>query len=270
MSDFSLTKRYPWIYKLRLRLAISLVLTILVIFILLFLKPFDTGEKYLPFKNLMLAGYGMCIFIADLLLLTAERLIVFKLKKYWIFIFELLYFLSLFLLSSILVYSYDILVTKQSAITWDYLFTFSYQFILPIALLLLPLLAYVRYTKGEIISHEEIKNPEVLLLGKNQNDTLKIKLTQLIFIKAEDNYVRIVFLNEKSDVEEILMRSTLSSMKKQVKHLHYCHRSYLIAPWYIQQLKGHRQKASLVLKYYNSEIPLSGKYYTAISGLKKE
>jgi hypothetical protein len=241
----------------------------LVVFILLFLKPFDTGEKYLPNKNLVLTGYGICILLSDLILVAFERLVVLKLKKYWTLAHEVGYLISLFLLSSILVYCYDIAFTKKSVIEWDYLLTFSYQFILPLALLLLPAIGYYRYKNGKVLAPEQIQKLVIQLRGENQSDVLELKLHELICIKAEDNYVRIIYWTEKSQIKELLMRNTLANMQKQVQPLRYCHRSYLIASWNIKQIEGHKQKARLIMKHYEQEIPLSTKYFNTISRLTK-
>ncbi len=269
MNQQLIYKRHPWVYSLRIRLVISISLSLLVIFILIFLEPFDTGEKKLPRKNLMLAGYGICLLLADLLLLFLERLWVMKLKRSWFSSLEALYHILLFLITSVLIYSYDLIITKQSTLSWDYLFQFSLNFIVPFAILLLPALAFLRYQNGKIISPNELDNPMIQLIGQNKEDSLKIHLYQLICIKAEDNYTRIIFKGEHGQVQEVLMRSTLSKMAKQTAHLKYCHRSYLVAPWHIKQIIGNKQKACIQLKDYDKEIPLSTAYYSTIYNLMR-
>ncbi|MBK6264162.1 LytTR family transcriptional regulator [Marivirga sp. S37H4] len=264
MDNNILYRKHPWIYSLKKRISLSLMLALLVIFILIFLKPFDTGEKQLPYKNLMLAGYGICILLADLLLILIERLWVLKMEKRWLIGFELIYLAGLFFISSILIYCYDLTITKQTSITWDYLLSFSYKFIVPFAILLLPVVAYFRYLNGKILSPERLRNPIIHLSGQNKDDNLKIPLQQLLCIKAEDNYIRIIYIDDKKQVRETLMRNTLSEIARQINGLIYCHRSYLIAPWQIQQVVGNKQKAHLILNHYLKEVPLSSAHYTSI------
>lgn len=262
-------KTYPWVYKGHHRLLISLGFGVLIIFIILFLKPFDTGEKYLPYKNLMLSGYGICIILTDCLLAFAERFWVLKRKRHWTFGSESVYLLALFIVAAIAIYVYDLVITKQSSVTWHYLPTYTYKFILPFALLLLPLLAYIRFSVGKKIYPESLSRKRITFSGQNKEDYLELEKHQLLYLKAEDNYVRIFYTSETNTLETQLMRNTLSNMNEQVQGLKATHRSYLIAPWQIRKIKGNRQKASVKLQNCDEEIPLTSTYYPAIKSFLK-
>ncbi|WP_188465749.1 LytTR family transcriptional regulator DNA-binding domain-containing protein [Marivirga lumbricoides] len=212
----------------------------------------------------MLAGYGICILFADFILITLEKTWVFGLKKSWTLTTEIAYLLGLFIISSLMIYLYDLLITKQTAITWDYFATYSYRFTVPFALLLLPFIAYLRIKYGKVISQQQLINPNISLSGQNKEDHLEISLQQLLCLKAEDNYVRIIYLNKNIEVQEVLMRNTLAAMARQVPQLSYCHRSYLVAHWHIRELTGHKQKAHIMLEQYPKEIPVSSAHYLAI------
>lgn len=267
MDKHFFLKAYPWISSTKTRFLQTLALGCLVIFILIFLQPFDTGEKHLPNKNIMLAGYGLCVVIADFLLLWWERIYFFQFKKPWTKGSELIYLIALLLLSSVLVYSYDLAITKHHAITWDNLWVFSYQFILPVAALLLPALTYFRFIVGTKRSVEQIQNPLIHLQGQNKEDDLKIRFQQLLYIKAEDNYVKVCYLTKENAVAELLMRNTLSEISQQAPSLVYAHRSYLVSPLHIKKLQGHKQKASLLIQHVESEIPVSAKYFASFKRL---
>lgn len=217
----------------------------------------------------MLAGYGFCILVADFILVGVERLWTFHFQKRWTTKAELLYLISLFFLTSIMVYIYDLIITKQTSVTWSYFANFSFRFTFPFALLLLPLVAYVRVKYGKILSKQQLFNPTLILLGQNKEDYLQLSLQQLLCIKAEDNYVRIIYLEDENMVKEVLMRNTLATMAEQAQKLIYCHRSYLVAHWHITEILGNKQKASIVLKHYSKELPLSSAHFSTIRKLIK-
>lgn len=264
MGKAFLNRHMPWVHQKSTRWLMMLSLSLLVIFIILFLKPFDTGEKQLPHKTLMLIGYGLCLIVADLPLLVLERFWVLRKKHRWTLGAELLYQLGFLVLSALLVYVYDLAVTKHTAISWAHFPTYTYQFVLPFALLLLPLLAYLRYSLGALFYPSSMSPERVCLSGQNKGDLLELEVRQLRYIKSEDNYVKVVYYDDTDGLQAVLMRNTLGQMNDQLPSLLYSHRSYLVAPWYIMQLKGNKQKASLTLQDIPEEIPLSSAHFDLI------
>lgn len=68
-----------------------------------------------------------------------------------------------------------------------------------------------------------------LLLQSETSESLKIQADQLLYIRAEDNYSRIVWIDSGSRHEKV-MRSTLQHLEKQLSGSAFfrCHRSYLV------------------------------------------
>ena len=92
----------------------------------------------------------------------------------------------------------------------------------------------------------------------------------VIFIKSEDNYVQIHYL-DKNKTKKFILRSSMRALEEDLaKHrLVRCHRSYFINPSYIRIV--HRDSAGLIVADLNKEgyesIPISRKYQDAITKL---
>lgn len=92
----------------------------------------------------------------------------------------------------------------------------------------------------------------------------------VIFIKSEDNYVQIHYLDQ-SRTKKFILRSSMRALEDTLSRhgLVRCHRSYFINPSYIKIV--HRDSAGLIVAELNVEgyesIPISRKYQDEISRL---
>lgn len=92
----------------------------------------------------------------------------------------------------------------------------------------------------------------------------------LIFIKSEDNYVQIHYL-DKGRLKKFILRSSMRALEETMeKHgLVRCHRSYFINPSFIRIV--HRDESGLIVADLNQDgyesIPISRKYQDAITKL---
>ncbi len=92
----------------------------------------------------------------------------------------------------------------------------------------------------------------------------------VMFIKSEDNYVQIHYL-DKDRAKKFILRSSMRALEESVgKHgLVRCHRSYFINPSYIRIV--HRDSSGLIVAELNQSgyesIPISRKYQDAIMKL---
>jgi fumarate reductase subunit D len=92
----------------------------------------------------------------------------------------------------------------------------------------------------------------------------------LIFIKSEDNYVQIHYL-DKGRPKKFILRSSMRALEETLeKHgLIRCHRSYFINPSFIRIV--HRDESGLIVADLNQDgyesIPISRKYQDAITKL---
>ncbi len=92
----------------------------------------------------------------------------------------------------------------------------------------------------------------------------------VIFIRSEDNYVQIHYL-DKNRTKKFILRSSMRALEEDLtKHgLVRCHRSYFINPSYIRLV--HRDSSGLIVAELNQDeyesIPISRKYHDAITKL---
>ena len=99
---------------------------------------------------------------------------------------------------------------------------------------------------------------------------LVIASEAVIFIKSEENYVQIHYL-DKNKTKKFILRSSMRALEEDLaKHgLVRCHRSYFINPAYIRIV--HRDSAGLIVADLNQDgyesIPISRKYQDAITKL---
>jgi DNA-binding LytR/AlgR family response regulator len=101
------------------------------------------------------------------------------------------------------------------------------------------------------------------IFGSVKKDNFKIEFSKLIYIKSEDNYVFIYYL-KNDEIKNKMLRSTLSNIHKQIPKLIKTHRSFLVNPEYIKNLKGNSQNAKLSLHIDSVIIPVSKTYYNTI------
>ena len=91
-----------------------------------------------------------------------------------------------------------------------------------------------------------------------------------MFIKSEDNYVQINYL-DKNKTKKFILRSSMRALEADLakKGLVRCHRSYFINPAYIKIV--HRDESGLIVAELNQDgfesIPISRKYHDEITKL---
>ena len=112
--------------------------------------------------------------------------------------------------------------------------------------------------------NEQIQNvdgvkPELFTIS---DWNLNIDFDDLLYIKAMENYVQIVF-NQKEEVCKEMIRSTLKSIinSSPQQDLIQCHRSYLVNLSNVVSFSGNAQGLTLYMNTENKdEIPVSRKY----------
>ena len=99
---------------------------------------------------------------------------------------------------------------------------------------------------------------------------LVIASAAVIFIKSEENYVQIHYL-DKNRTMKFVLRSSMRALEEDLskKGLVRCHRSYFINPSYIKIV--HRDESGQIVAELNQDgydsIPISRKYQDAITRL---
>ncbi|HEY9116772.1 MAG TPA: LytTR family DNA-binding domain-containing protein [Roseivirga sp.] len=105
----------------------------------------------------------------------------------------------------------------------------------------------------------------ISLQGEGNNEHIKIALKDFLYAQAQDNYVEIVYLSEKS-VQKFLLRSSISKMINQVNDplIIRCHRSYIINLFNVRSTIGNHH-LQLNLNHIQYPIPVSKTYLEVVA-----
>lgn len=132
------------------------------------------------------------------------------------------------------------------------------------------MLGYELYAKN----NEEQERPDEKSLIRFYDEYKKLRFVitpeAVIFIKSEDNYVQIHYLDQ-GKTKKFILRSSMKALEETLtkRGLVRCHRSYFINPEYIKIVR--RDNTGIIvaeLKQENYEsIPISRKYQDAITRL---
>ena len=133
--------------------------------------------------------------------------------------------------------------------------------IYPIFILLNHLrLKFKHKTEGQVLSQEIKKNhqeasKEIIISNAGGNPELRLLEHQLLFIKAEGNYINVFYTAE--EIEKKMIRNTISSVAQHYPDLFQPHRSYLVNLNNISHIGGNSQGYTLHFEGCDISIPVS-------------
>ena len=117
----------------------------------------------------------------------------------------------------------------------------------------IPFLLYFLISRRE----SSIQTSSQLFTFKSANgkEAFAIKKEHLLYVKAEDNYVSIVY-NHKGEERSTVLRRKLSSLLEEYPDLKQVHRSYLVNPTSVQRIEK-KPKSTKVHFSTGSSVPVS-------------
>lgn len=127
----------------------------------------------------------------------------------------------------------------------------------------IPFMLYGKYKYFHLMVSPKKEADTAFTLKGGGKDAIAIKLEKILYFKADDNYVDILFISEEDPLlRKTTLRATLTSLSHQlVNHPQFqrVHRSYMVNLNYLGQQKS---KRALILSYQNEkmEIPISRSY----------
>jgi hypothetical protein len=252
-----LKKPFPFDPLLKHHLLIAVGLAIWIFLFLGLTEPLDTNELDDMQKLMYLPLYGLAGAVAYLLILPLQGFLHAKNDKNWMVWSELLFFLLIFLFGLLLsrtIYLYVVVYGAPNPYTLDYFFISIY---LPAIVTILPILAIGRWAFGRYFE-KKLEDQKIEIEGEGTYEGLQLQISELVSIKADDNYIEVSFLNN-GVLKKQLIRNKLSQVETAIPDLMRTHRSYLINPNHFQQFKMDSGKLHLIL---SSEIvvPVSKTY----------
>ena len=131
-------------------------------------------------------------------------------------------------------------------------------------------LCFERYLRNEETASHVDENALIRFYDEYKKLRLVIAHEAVMFIKSEDNYVQIHYL-DKNRTRKFILRSSMRALEEDLakKGLVRCHRSYFINPAYIKIV--HRDESGQIVAELNQDgydsIPISRKYQDGITKL---
>lgn len=131
-------------------------------------------------------------------------------------------------------------------------------------------LCFERHLRNEDTAKPVDESSLIRFYDEYKKLRLVIANEAVIFIKSEENYVQIHYL-DKNKIKKFVLRSSMRALEEDLskKGLVRCHRSYFINPAYIKIV--HRDESGQIVAELNQDgfdsIPISRKYQDEITKL---
>lgn len=131
-------------------------------------------------------------------------------------------------------------------------------------------LKYEILTKNRQIDNTPDENSLIRFYDEYKKLRLVIAREAVLFIKSEENYVHIYYLDQEKN-KKFTLRSSMKALEETLtkRGLVRCHRSYFINPAYIKIV--HKNNAGIIVAELNQPncdtIPISRKYQDVITKL---
>ena len=222
---------------------------------------FDMGRGIMAFNTTML----FCILFGVLLI---SRLLLYALRRR----FEPTWFgYSLWIIGEILVAS----LFMAMYLTLMYRGEYPYIDVVGISLfinLIVLSIPYVITSLSVVVSEiNDVDLPAESSLVRFYDNTQKLKLAissnAIMYVKAEENYVRIKYL-ENETVKDYVLRNTMKSLEPTLQKygMVRCQRSFFVNPLHVKVLRKDKQGVVVAELNINGAdaIPVSPKYYDSL------
>ena len=222
---------------------------------------FDMGRGIMAFNTTML----FCILFGVLLI---SRMLLYALRHK----FEPSWFgYSLWIMGEILVASLfmSLYLTLMYGGEYPYFDVVGISLFINIIVLSIPyVITSLSVVVSEIANEEE---PSESGLVRFYDNTQKLKMVvssdAIMYVKAEENYVRIKYL-ENEAIKDYVLRNTMKSLEPMLQKygMVRCQRSFFVNPKHVKVLRKDKQGVVVAELNVNGAdtIPVSPKYYDAL------
>lgn len=207
---------------------------------------------------------------------------IIKLEKYKVWHFILNIF-GIILLIGIGNYFFSMFIFTGFKISWHNFITFLiYTMIVGIfPAIFIPFYTYFKLLKKNALASDEINqlthsqshdNGTVRITSSAKKEILELGKNQILFFKAQGNYIQVVFLDENKKITKKMIRTTMKSVEENLRnHAEFIrvHRSYIINKTKITKSTGNAQGITLFLDNSDATVPVSRKYISILKNSKK-
>jgi len=269
--DCSSITQLNYLNSRKLKLSLATSCSIFLIFFFIFFQPFGVNnykhELSITLKWILeISTFGFPIFIS-----IAISEFFFKsifIKKYSLIKTILWYAVEFVFIGSVSFFHYNLLGSFHD-LKWS---SYGLHIINISAVIILPFIATLFIFNYRILKE---KNRELLdisrsildikqlflFTGKYKKDEIALRLDQILFFEAQDNYVAIYHL-EDNKLKKHLLRSTLFHVESIItsKVIIRCHRSFIVNLSNVESFKKKKNKLQLKVKNFKDCIFVSKKY----------
>lgn len=247
-------------------------------FIILTFQPFRTDSFNHPHKFWILFGYGVSIVLAGSLYYIASFKVLRRDgSKNWNIVAEVTDLFASAILSIIATYVYYNWIFGG---VWslhgflDFLLVASSVALIPVIISFFFLyFSWKDVLLSQVVDHKKSDGLDriTLITGQNKTDLVETKLRDLLYAKAQDNYV-MLYIRENEKIQKHLIRSTLAKIHEQLDQdiILKTHRSYLVNRHHILKLVGNKSKAALEVAQINHSIPVSRSMFDQVKSYIKD
>ncbi len=236
------------------------------VFILVF-KPFgiqnETGEAWV---NVIIAGFGL-VFILSILLMELVLPAIFpSLFQNWTLKKAVGWYVVVIIVVAFNNYLYKSYWNDfEDFFGWSS-FALVLWRTLGIGFVILFFLFGIReYLNRQRLS-ALLSNEDCLIKGEN-NESLKCRLEEILFVESDNNYVDI-HLEKNGLRSKVVLRSSLKQIEKQlirpISPIYKCHRSFLINSKHFDVVNANSRSMTIALKKYSDQIPVSKNYVRTV------
>ncbi len=272
MFDF-LNKKYPFNINLKHNAKIVFFISVGVLGFIFVFQPIEI-EKLLTKIDLLYLASGLAV--STFLVLSLNLIVLpsffpklFERDK-WNIKKEIIWnFWTLIVIS----FSYYFFYAKLfgiSIIDYSALWKITILGIIPIAVLIV--INHNNLLRSHLKTSEQLnnklnerKNAKEKLISIDSDykkDKLELKASDIILIKAADNYIEIHY-NENGEIKNRLIRNTIKSMEEKLKKYNFiikCHRSFIVNTNHIKKVQGNSQGYKLFFENTDVQAFVSQMY----------
>lgn len=257
--------------------------SISVFLFILFFQPFPTANFEFENKQLYISGYGLIVFIIQVIvqIIFQAYLIKDKTDEEYNPIWNLLYYFLLLALTSV-AFVFYLRYVGNTAITFNLVLRVVVISVsVPVTLYLKNSLQLINGKYQQLLDEnrliqdrltqftESSSNKSVELSSDNEGDNLIIQVSEIVYAKSADNYVEVGF-KEGGEVRKKLIRNTLKNIENQLKEYHVftrTHRSCIVNIQHIEKLNKNFNTYWLTLIDTKETVPVSRQYLMAVKDL---
>ncbi|MCR5152989.1 MAG: LytTR family transcriptional regulator [Prevotella sp.] len=101
--------------------------------------------------------------------------------------------------------------------------------------------------------------PQELTLSGTTNESVTLQISQLLFIEAVGNYVKVSHLRD-GQVHADMLRATMKQMEETLQDypmIVRCHRAFLVNLGQVEQITSHSGSTHLLIKHCHESLPVS-------------